>query len=469
MNRHQMKIQVAGTFSAAAVGTFAVREPPAALATAAAIGLIAVVPPRRLVLAPFIVAVAGSFILGYGFANTGIVAGVPIPLADVCLGVLLTVAVVGRTRTSLPSGATAAMLGLLVLAAARLLLHDYGLYGVDALRDFTTPLEICFLFVGVWVIRRFGIQLATRILTATLGLALGYFCLYPFREQLATIPISVGLQQPVPLLGQYSGAGTAAAAGLFFFAFVRPTRGSLAVAGAFGAMMFMFQSRGLFIAVPAAGLVVWTLVGPRAAVIRRRLLAFLVAASAASALLFLIAPDGRLGTVSPSLVVAQLGTLLGHEGPGSGTIDSRVNFRHDAFEMVQDTRFGWLIGVGLGPDLAGGFSEGAVRKPHDDYLEVFARLGVVGLTLFLFVIGRMLLDAVRGARRLEGQPQRFLWFVIASSAVYLIVAATQPLLAFPYGTIPLFVLLGMAHGVSTSPPATGNHHLVNVTPAARSD
>ena len=42
----------------------------------------------------------------------------------------------------------------------------------------------------------------------------------------------------------------------------------------------------------------------------------------------------------------------------------------------------------VGPDLTDGFATGAalVRKPHDDYLEAYARLGVFGLAAYVLVI-----------------------------------------------------------------------------------
>jgi O-antigen ligase len=84
-----------------------------------------------------------------------------------------------------------------------------------------------------------------------------------------------------------------------------------------------------------------------------------------------------------------------------------------------------------------------VRKPHDDYLEVFARTGIVGLALFLWILIAALTPVVRRVRRGDGAEARFCVWILAASCVYLLIAATQPLLAFPYGTVPLFTLLGM--------------------------
>ena len=105
-----------------------------------------------------------------------------------------------------------------------------------------------------------------------------------------------------------------------------------------------------------------------------------------------------------------------------------------------------LIGVGLGPDLAFGFQTAGgaeVRKPHDDYIEVLARTGVVGLAIFSLMLWSLVSPIARRARRGQDQTGRFCTFVFAATAAYLAVAATQPLLAFSYGTIPVFLWLGM--------------------------
>jgi O-antigen ligase len=89
-----------------------------------------------------------------------------------------------------------------------------------------------------------------------------------------------------------------------------------------------------------------------------------------------------------------------------------------------------------------------VRKPHNDYLEAYARLGLLGLVLFIGILGTALVSIVRGARAALGVEASFMWFVVAQSLVLLVIAATQPLLAFSYGTVPLFFTLGAALAVA---------------------
>jgi O-antigen ligase len=105
---------------------------------------------------------------------------------------------------------------------------------------------------------------------------------------------------------------------------------------------------------------------------------------------------------------------------------------------------GWLVGVGLGPDLIRSVpgTNSQLRKPHNDYLEVFARLGVPALIAFVGMLFTATFGVLRAARRARGEAAGLLWWIFAVVVVFLLIAATQPLLAFPYGTIPLFTLLG---------------------------
>ena len=82
---------------------------------------------------------------------------------------------------------------------------------------------------------------------------------------------------------------------------------------------------------------------------------------------------------------------------------------------------------------------------------MLARTGVVGFTVFVLMLGQLIAPVARRARRSEDEEGRFCAFVLAAAVAYLAVAATQPLLAFSYGTLPLFILLGMGSAVVYRP------------------
>jgi O-antigen ligase len=85
------------------------------------------------------------------------------------------------------------------------------------------------------------------------------------------------------------------------------------------------------------------------------------------------------------------------------------------------------------------------RKPHNDYVEIISRYGLVGAILWTGLFASLLLPIWRAATsRTHSEKERaFLVWVIAAAFGYMFIAGTQPLLAFPYGTLPLFMLLGM--------------------------
>ena len=166
----------------------------------------------------------------------------------------------------------------------------------------------------------------------------------------------------------------------------------------------------------------------------------------ALAMLFTLAPKGRLGPTNAQFIVSQLVTLRGESGPGAGSIADRQAWLAVTLKRVSSHENAWLVGLGLGPDLTTG-STGKnlplVRKPHDDYLETYARLGVTpGLAALLATVALALGPVLVGARRLRGSPSYFLWWVFAAAVVTLVIAATQPLLAYVHGTLPLFAALG---------------------------
>lgn len=396
-----------------------------------------------------LVVLGGTVILGYGFANLGIPGRLPLPLTDLIL-LLLLVRIVfsgGIERLQKPAPF---VIGALLLAFATIRLFvDYPLWGSNAFRDYVLPLEICFLLVGYWSLGEYGVKRWILALNVLFGIAAAYMLLYPLRKQIESMSPLVGLQHPVPLFGDYSHGGPIAASGFLFAALLarsKPIR--VGLCASFLIELGLYQSRGVYIALPLACLVV-ILVSRGIPHVRRDVLGAIAASGVLAVMLFMCFPmTGRLGgRVSVNYITAQILTLTGQSGPGAGSIDTRKQFIKDTLSRINSTNNGWLWGVGLGPDLAGGFTTGPaspkVRKPHDDYLEMYARCGVIGVSLFVSMLLIALARIASACRVARGSVEgRFLIWVLASAVVFLVIAATQPLLAFPYGTVPLFTTLG---------------------------
>jgi hypothetical protein len=394
--------------------------------------------------------VGGIYILEYGFINIGLTGAIPIPLVD-----LIALALVARIATwrgfQWPSSAPFVLSTALVAVIGLRLVVDFPVHGMLALRDATMGIEVAFLFIGYWAVVQFGLERLMRAFSIIFLIGVVYLLFYPVRESIEAVSPVVGLQRPVPLIGNYVGTGALFAGTFFFFALVRPFgRWSYVLAAATIPMLALQQSRGMYIAMPAAILVV--VLASRASTgrqLRRGIVATLGVAVLALIVFFPLAPkEGRLGEVSPAFVVSQLATLTGEPGPGT-PVSVRKEWVDRVLLEVDETPWAWAVGVGLGPDLAFGFenARGAlVRKPHNDFLEVYARLGLLGLALLIGLLATALTRIVRDARIAEDRRGRFLWFAVAQTIVLLAIAATQPLLAFSYGTAPLFFVLGAALG-----------------------
>ena len=407
--------------------------------------------------------VGGAMVLGYGFSNLGIRTGaIPLPATELLFLPLAAIALADRnkrldTRVLLPL----TLYALLVLIR---LFFDYPNWGVFAVRDTTAALEAFILVVGYRAIARDGVATWVRRMGYILGAVILWGATAPFEAQIQAFSPTVGLQRPTPLLDQRGVKFSVIAGGLYFLIFSRGWKRMLAL-GLVTGMVGIFQARTLYVLLPLSILVV----GWAAHRLGRVTLQLVPVVAIGVALIVLagnLGLQGRRGEVDFGFIQRHAGTLLGYEGPMRGSIEGRQEW----FQMTVDyvTSSPWYVigGVGLGPDLTFGRLVGPqgqeVRKPHDDYLEVFARTGVIGLVLFLWMLMACLIPIAKRARSGTGVEERFCAWILAASVVYLGVAGAQPLLSFSYGSVPLFFILGMgvaiargAHRSAGAPHRTG--------------
>lgn len=407
---------------------------------------------------------AGALVLDYGFANVGFTGGaIPIPLADLVLGFLVVGALVSARKK--PPAAIALPLYLYGGWVLMRLIVDFPTYGTNAVRDATTAVEASTLLVGYYMFQLEGLTPWIRRLRPIFLVVLAYGSLFPWRETVATLGPSVGLQYSTTLLG-FMGGLSVVAAGLYFNTFGRRHTAVIAAIWTVG-LIGIFQLRGLYVMFPVAFLVLgWAL---------RRSGKFLLQTVAAVTIGILalsavssFGVQGRLGTVSPDLLAANFATLLGASGPNAGSIQHRLLWTETILEELGESPQRAMTGMGLGPDLALGFRNPFaidVRKPHNDYLEALARLGVIGFLFFLWLLVAPLTLILRGARRGSGSESRFCAWAAAAAVAYLGVAATQPLLAYSYATIPLFFLLGFGVAAAERVTATRSERPTVAPPA----
>lgn len=390
-----------------------------------------------------------SMILGYGFANVGLQAPAPLPLADLLLIGLLALALAdGQTR--LPRKVMVPLTLFALLICIRLV-FDIPVWGTLALRDASIALELFTVAVAYRAGLRDGIERWAKYFAPIMVLVLGYSLLYPWRGNLQAVSPIVGLQHSAHLLGDYAGVNfAAAAAALYFTALGRGWKRFIAPL-VMVILLPIFQARSLYIFFPLALLLLGLLMRQPLRILMRAAAVLTIGLLLAFAIGSSLHLAGRKGPVTPSFFTANAQTLTGAEGPAAGTITDRESFIHYTLRQWTRTPGTMIAGVGLGPDLTGSYQKGARRnrKPHDDYLEILAREGILGLSLYVWLLVAAIAPVVRTARREAGTFEgRFCAWVCAAVLIYLGGSAVQPLMAFPYGTMPTWFLLGLGLAVS---------------------
>ena len=346
---------------AVAIAAISASSPPLAVACAGAIVVARAIPwfRGRTAWVTFILALGGSSVLGYGFANVPALPSTPVPLVDVLvvatfLGLVLTGARWPVPR--IPFLLTAILFGW---ASIRLAV-DFPTWGSFALRDYTTYVELSSLFIGYWLMKRVGMERWLRALSWIFVVVVVYG-LMQFDEGLFwTFNVLVGLQRPVALLGHVTGVASVSA--FFFFALLRPFGSrSLLLAALAIAPLFLFQSRGLYLALPLTVMLLGLLRARTPGL--RRILAAAALAVVTAAIVLAVQPSGRFGSTSPALLREQLLTLVGGTGVGDGSLNARTHWLSGTINRVTAHPGGIVYGLGLGPDLTNGFSaDGAVSS-----------------------------------------------------------------------------------------------------------
>ena len=89
-----------------------------------------------------------------------------------------------------------------------------------------------------------------------------------------------------------------------------------------------------------------------------------------------------------------------------------------------------------------------VRQPHNSSLTVLARLGFVGLSIWLLFIGLVLARFVRlppDAIRIRGSSRSTILWLFLCFLLFLEISSVQPELEFSHGTMPVLFLAGPGH------------------------
>jgi len=335
-------------------------------------------------------------------------------------------------------------------------LVDFESYGLQAVRDSLFALEAWAVFLGWGLARRVGRVGVDRALTVIFALCLVWFCLYPFRDSIASFSPVVGVQKQVRL-AEFTSIGFVSAWALLWF-IRRPGRRAVVASIVALGVVFMAQTRGVF-----AGLALAALASIVIARDQRwaRALGRLVVAGVLVVSAFAMLPPlpGRLGTISTSTIVGLVRSGLGQDSDVSSSLSDREKWFDATVDAIQSTRFGPVVGVGLGRDLTGGFgTDVKVTRPHNDFLEYFARLGIIGFLAWLGLWIVTVREIVRYAR----QRVPIAMWGLGVVSVSLLVSLTQPFASFAYGGMVHWMLMGIVLGSAGDEPQEPLRHEASV-------
>lgn len=218
------------------------------------------------------------------------------------------------------------------------------------------------------------------------------------------------------------------------------------------------QNRGGLVAVLVAG--VLTMVLTRG--LARQVLAGVVAVTLAFIGLTFWFPNlsgHTTRSVTPSQLTNNLASLVGLDKQitlqGSVT-DRKIQWSYVINEENREGKmaFGWGPGPNLGFGNATGIGDASLRSAHNSHLDVLARLGVVGLGLWILLwiawLWRMLLGHFRLQRAGLHDRRRMADLCLVAALAILVNAFFDPSLESAQAAVPLWTLFGIG-AVLTNP------------------
>lgn len=415
-------------------------------------------------------------VLNYGFTNVTVGSGsARLTISELVLMGALMWVMVQSWRSLWIAGLSSHL--LLIYALVPFIFHfvpNLLRYGVVAARDALPLVDSFFFFGGIIVVAfardvREWQQWRQRFLWLVMVALIIYLPLYPFQKTILMYsPVAYGYQQFVPIFGYFANSNAFALAGMLA-SILLPAAFAWRIGGqckypflmvafvvyTFGIMML--QSRATYIAMTVS-LIILSITGHGRAV--WRLLLTIITGIMVLALIEFTGVEvkGRVGAVSLEMLVSQLESVTGsgaHEA-GIGGVNQRKGWWRYSLSRWSSSAETIIAGIGFGEpltDFATGRITGGgkllVREPHNSYISVLTRTGLVGFLPWLAFHGTLLMLVWRKfhAMRRSKQPGADYWlWMFTLSLSLLIEALVEPVFESPHFAIPYFFLAGIALG-----------------------
>jgi O-antigen ligase len=414
-------------------------------------------------------------VLNYGFDNLAIhVGGFPILIAYMMMYASLALAVFARPNLVVKALHEPALLCLLAVLGLSFfhLVIDIPSYGSWAFRDCTMCFDGLFVLMGLlWARKSDSHYFLAKWLMVIFALNMLYSFTLPWGEKLwSWSPVS-GVYLPVPLLGNYRGAGDWLLAGATFCICI----GSYMVSRPRWLMPFLALAQLLGIAITQVrrmylGIVVVILILVLAGEIKKFARLFILV-PAAIAVVFVVTSlggleiSGRVGPVNLAFFKDHIRSISGAEDTPGSDPQTRVTMGREAFQHFLAHP---VFGEGFGRPLVSVIDEdnGTVtRTPHNSSITYLARLGVVGLAIWIafhLCLWTRFVYAFRQRRSCDKRLYAFvLWFFLFY-VLFMVGSFVESPFEYPAHAIPFYFLMGFALGLirwHLSPKNKGEHRL----------
>jgi hypothetical protein len=426
----------------------------------------------RPLLALMLSTLAANIILGAGFMLLRLPpVGPGVPVNEMVLvtglGLLL---LGGRGMAGLAAAPAFAPLYALWLLCGAHLVMDVPAHGIWAIRDAANMLESGFFVIGFCLAAdpRFRAPLLAWLPRVFLFAAV-YSLLYPFQPWLVAIsPTVSGMSgYKAPLLFNFVNTSSVALTAVAYV-LLRRDWPLLARAGLAGIVV---MSLIVFVQARITYLQLAFLVGLFALFARREL--GQMAVMGLLALLFMtlflasgITLPGRLGqTFSFAFLASHVQAIWG--GGGDATrdaaqgVDLRMAWWMGIHAALAEGPRTWFLGLGYGLPLTPfrGLSDDVVREPHNSYVSIYGRLGVLGIGLFLTFLATIAAAVTRLIRHARRAGDRDLYVAAMTIAcflgVHLIYSAGEGGMEVSFIAVPFYFLAGAVAAMSARTNETG--------------
>ncbi len=422
----------------------------------------------RLLLVVLPVVLAGYALGDRGFAYLASVPGTPLYAGEIIilLGCLFAALATGYLKAALRSSVPMALLLVFMAWGLSRTLPFLRLYGTDTIRDATLWYYALTAVLVVALVMAVP-ELPRRWARWYLPLVVVLLLWSPVSMLLAGVGLTLPGSSGVPLFSHKPGNIAVAVATAIGFLWLVPltlkrtTRSALTALGIAVIFAIGTQNRGGLVAALAALLVTGVLLGRRS-----RDLAVVLVATTVVGFVFAWGLDVHVtGGSGRDYSVAQLvenaASITGAQQDNSN-LQGTITFRENLWSGVIDlagSEGALSTGLGFGPNLAqqlgaAGSASDPLRSPHNSHVDVLARMGIIGLLLWVGFWGSWYLLMFRRSRdrygALSPESRGIIKACMVGVAAILVNAYFDPTLESPQVAIWLWTLAGLGLGVAAT-------------------